>query len=217
VFYTIYKTTHIATGKHYIGKHQTKNINDGYLGSGRYLKAAVAKHGTEAFVKEILHVFDTEVEMNAKEAELVTADFCLQEDTYNLCPGGRGGFGYLNSAEMQTPERRLAKSLRMKERNDSGELNTPEHRLANSLRMKELNTPEQRLHTSQRNSQRIGTFSGKTHSQAAKDKISVARLGKTIGPANGSFGSMWITDGKNNQKIKNVDLMPEGWYKGRSY
>jgi hypothetical protein len=34
----IYKTTHV-NGKYYIGRHQTKNINDGYLGSGKWVKS----------------------------------------------------------------------------------------------------------------------------------------------------------------------------------
>ena len=34
--------------------------------------------------------------MNAKEKELVTEEFCLREDTYNICEGGHGGFGYVN-------------------------------------------------------------------------------------------------------------------------
>ena len=34
---------------------------------------------------------------------------------------------------------------------------------------------------------------------------------------NSQLGTMWITDGKENKKIKkHVDIIPEGWYKGRS-
>lgn len=57
---------------------------------------AIRKYGLENFKKEILYVFDTEDEMNSKEAELVTEDFCSRDDTYNICPGGQGGWGYVN-------------------------------------------------------------------------------------------------------------------------
>ena len=97
MFYTIYQITNKETGKIYIGKHQTTNIDDGYMGSGILVKRAQEKHGLDAFSKEILHVFDSEEEMNRKEAELVNEEFCSRDDTYNLCPGGKGGWGYVNS------------------------------------------------------------------------------------------------------------------------
>ena len=90
--YTIYKITNKLNGKFYIGKHQTKDLNDGYMGSGKILKRAIEKHGMDNFQKEILFIFDNEQEMNDKEKELVT----LHEMSYNLCPGGKGGFGYIN-------------------------------------------------------------------------------------------------------------------------
>ena len=96
MFYTIYKITNKINGKIYIGKHQTKDLNDGYMGSGKNLRRAISKYGIENFEKEILFQFDTEHKMNSKEAELVTEEFCLREDTYNLCPGGQGGWGYIN-------------------------------------------------------------------------------------------------------------------------
>jgi hypothetical protein len=96
MFYTIYKITNLIDGKVYIGKHQTKDLNDGYMGSGKFIRRAIAKHGIKNFRKEILFQFDNEVNMNVKETELVTEEFCLREDTYNLCVGGNGGFSYIN-------------------------------------------------------------------------------------------------------------------------
>lgn len=38
IYHFIYKTSH-NNGKYYIGRHSTNNINDGYLGSGRWVKS----------------------------------------------------------------------------------------------------------------------------------------------------------------------------------
>ena len=92
MFYTVYKITNLINGKYYIGKHKTKNLNDGYMGSGKLLKLSVEKNGIENFAKEILYIFDSEEEMNNKERELVV----ISEQTYNLCEGGNGGFSYIN-------------------------------------------------------------------------------------------------------------------------
>jgi len=91
MYYTIYQITNLVNGKIYIGKHQTNDLADGYFGSGTALKKAIAKHGKDVFRKDILHVFNNEAEMNAKEKELITEDFVRRLDTYNLGVGGEGG------------------------------------------------------------------------------------------------------------------------------
>ena len=110
MFFTVYQVTNLSNGKIYLGQHQTKNLDDGYLGSGTLLTRALAKYGREAFRKEILFVFPTKVEMNEKEAELVTEEFCLRDDTYNLCKGGFGGWSLVNLI-MSDEERRRISSL----------------------------------------------------------------------------------------------------------
>lgn len=87
MYYTIYRTTNTLNGKIYVGMHQTENLDDGYLGSGKVIKNSVSKYGKEIFHKEILFIFDTEEEMRQKEKELVTDEFCLRDDTYNLTLG----------------------------------------------------------------------------------------------------------------------------------
>ena len=96
MYYTVYKITNRLNDKFYIGKHKTKNLDDSYMGSGKLIKAAIEKHGVENFQKEILHVFETEAEMNEAEARLVV----LTEKSYNLCYGGGGGFEYINRSDI---------------------------------------------------------------------------------------------------------------------
>lgn len=76
--------------------HKTINLDDGYMGYGKLIKAAIKKYGLDNFTKEILHVFDNEEDMKNKEKELVV----ISEQSYNLCDGGHGGFGYVNRARL---------------------------------------------------------------------------------------------------------------------
>lgn len=91
MYYTIYKITNNLNGKIYIGKHQTNDINDDYMGSGKAIKNAIRKYGKNSFYKEILFIYDNEVEMNLKEKELITEEFIQKGNTYNTGVGGEGG------------------------------------------------------------------------------------------------------------------------------
>jgi group I intron endonuclease len=106
--YTIYKTTNTVNNKIYIGKHQTENINDSYLGSGVSLEKAVKKYGKESFVKEILYVFDNEEEMNSKEKELVTEEFIKRKDNYNKSLGGEGGSNFKGKKHTDETKQKLS-------------------------------------------------------------------------------------------------------------
>lgn len=55
-YYTIYQITNLVNNKIYVGCHKTNDINDEYMGSGKYLIAAQQKYGMENFKKEILYI-----------------------------------------------------------------------------------------------------------------------------------------------------------------
>jgi hypothetical protein len=63
MYYIVYKITNLINEKYYIGCHQTDNLDDGYFGSGVYLKRAINKYGVDNFHKEILFFCQNEEEM----------------------------------------------------------------------------------------------------------------------------------------------------------
>jgi hypothetical protein len=131
MYYIIYKVTNQLDGKFYIGSHKTKKLDDDYMGSGKYLRLAQEKYGIENFKKEILFVFDTSLEMYAKEAELVTEEFLVLSNTYNLKVGGNGGWDYNN-----TPEGQLLREHSYVKWRESG-TNAFMERLSNDLEFRE--------------------------------------------------------------------------------
>ena len=101
--FIIYKTTNIINEKYYIGMHRTEEPNDDYLGSGVALQRSIKKYGKENFKKEILFVFDTEIEMQNKEKELVNEDVVNDANSYNMTIGGKGSWSHINSSGENNP------------------------------------------------------------------------------------------------------------------
>jgi hypothetical protein len=67
----IYKTTH-TNGKYYIGRHSTDNIDDGYIGSGRWPRSIKDK---SSLTREILEYTDSEESLIALEQQYLTEHF----------------------------------------------------------------------------------------------------------------------------------------------
>jgi group I intron endonuclease len=214
IYYTIYKVTNKVNGKIYIGSHKTKDLNDSYMGSGKYLNYAFKKHGIENFTKKILYVFDTPELMYAKEAELVNEDFIAESNTYNLKIGGFGGFDYLNSDKFDNPTHSPEHLKNMNKKMLTLYPNGPFYgkKRSSSSKEKAVSTRRARYGAGA-----YGTFSGKHHTEDAKKKIGAATSNAQRGEGNSQYGTMWVysTDLKMSKKIKKTDIIPDGWIKGR--
>lgn len=84
----VYKTINLINGWEYIGVHSTNKLDDGYLGSGVYIRRAVEKYGRQNFTRQILSFHNTLYEAFDREADLVTVDYIWGGNTYNLRTGG---------------------------------------------------------------------------------------------------------------------------------
>lgn len=215
-YFYLYQTTNLINGKIYIGVHKTSNLEDGYMGSGKVLNYAIEKYGIENFRKDILEFFDTANEMFAREKEIVTEEFLLREDTYNLKHGGHGGFDYVNkvtdsSAKSKAGMLGYEASVRSGKRKQF----TREDVLkaVSALKLKRLLDPE--FAEQQRINSLTARIKAITPEVKAKRKETYKKIKHQQGAANSQFGTMWVTNGVTNKKIKSTDLIPEGWRKGR--
>jgi hypothetical protein len=95
-FGIIYLTSRVSGGqvvRRYVGQHRVRRgvIEDGYLGSGKILTAAIRKHGREAFVRETLQICYSREELNEAEKHWVMFfDAVRSPEFYNIAEGGLG-------------------------------------------------------------------------------------------------------------------------------
>ena len=190
-YYYLYKITNLVNAKIYVGVHKTRNLDDGYMGSGKVINQAIKKHGIENFRKDILEFFDTSEAMYAREKEVVTDDFLLREDVYNLRRGGTGGFDYINRTQSPDHWSIIGKLGNKNSPGNKGCVRTDEWRqnLSKSLKGKKPSKGTTGLRYKQKN-------------PAPSEK-------------NSQIGTMWITDGTTSKKIKKCEIIPPGWIKGR--
>jgi hypothetical protein len=99
MYFYIYRVTNTINGNIYVGKHKSEKhpLQNGYYGSGKLIKAAIAKYGKHNFAKEVLHWCNTLEEMATLEESIVTPEFVARIDTYNMHRGGKGGFDHINN------------------------------------------------------------------------------------------------------------------------
>lgn len=109
-YHIVYKTINTINGKYYYGVHSTKDLNDGYLGSGTLLRQAILKHGAQNFQREIIEFFDTREDAFRYERVLVNEELVADSNCYNICVGGSGSVGTLVPSE--ETRRRMSESIK---------------------------------------------------------------------------------------------------------
>lgn len=206
MYFTIYKTVNLLDGKYYIGMHQTRNLDDGYIGSGKRLKRAVLKHGIENFRCDIIFVFDNATAMYDKEKELVTEELVKDPNCYNLTVGGWGGNRLLTGCKSWSPDH-MGMMGKLGVQTIAAD---PELQKRIAKRSAEI---IKKAHAAGKI--RYDTFTGRRHREDSKQRIKDALRGTRTGSKNTQFGLIWITDGSISKKINGTAPIPEGWRRGR--
>jgi hypothetical protein len=179
-YHFIYKTTNLLSGRYYIGMHSTDDLNDGYLGSGTYLKRSINKHGKENHSIEILEFVNSREELAAREKEIVSLQEIAKKECMNLKVGGEGGFtieqtrngGKLSGAKH---------AERMK--------NDPEFkkRISEGVGIKS----KERFLSDKENFSLVkhrADWNGKKHSEESIKKMKEAKIGHGVGEKNSQYG-----------------------------
>lgn len=221
MFYYLYKITNWYNGKIYIGVHKTKNLDDGYMGSGHALYYAKKKYGPEYFTKDILQFFDSEQEMYDAEEAIVDEEFLKSKWTYNRALGGSGGWR-ISSQDAKSRAVKLNEFMSMK-------MKDPEYRIQYCNK---ISSTIKRLIEE---GKFIVPKSKEHHSKESKDKISKSLLGikhseetrcnmskSKMGDKNYNYETYCIHNDalRRNKNIPKGELaiwLDAGWLKGRVY
>ena len=185
--------------------HSTTDVDDGYLGSGRRIKAEIKKYGKENFVREILEHLLSREALCKREAEIVTEDLLSNPLCLNLKNGGEGGgkiwndkhaanfhvAGYHAMNVSLSAEQRSVRSAKAQaKRKENG----------NSLPF-----PLAAIEAARFSEKRKATFADRGHMQGEK---------------NSQFGTCWVTNGVKPVKIKKEQLdeyLAKGFIRGRKF
>jgi hypothetical protein len=222
MFYYTYKITNLINGKIYIGVHSTKELQDGYMGSGKILQRAINKYGINNFKKEIMEFFNTSEEMYNKEKRIVNEDFITRKDTYNLKIGGDSGFDYINKNGLNykgyesAAERNRAITWLSDER---GDIIRDFARTGFQEFIKDKDKVDSMVETRRITKTKNGTLSTIKQMNSIeaqiKRKETFVKTKHSQGANNTQYGRIWITNRLESKKIDKTDVIPVNWYKGR--
>ncbi len=90
-YHYLYKTINLINEKYYYGIHSTNNLDDNYLGSGKYLRNAIHRHGKDNFKREIIKMFESREELVKAEIDLLTREILEDKKCMNINFGGDAG------------------------------------------------------------------------------------------------------------------------------
>jgi hypothetical protein len=156
MFHYIYKTID-KNGKYYIGRHSTNNLEDGYMGSGVWVKKHKDKTRLKKIIVEFCETFD---DLLQKEQKYINEHI---DDPHNMNFNNSSSgwaFGHLNIAHRKDVKEKLRSRMLSDNPMKNGHKEESKEKI--KLAMLGSNNP----------------FYGKSHSIETREKISKKNTGK---------------------------------------
>ena len=218
--------------------------NDGYMGSGTALMRAQKKHGMDKFTKTVLKVFSTRDEARLEEMKIVDDSLVKDRKCYNLTIGGGSapaGMGTYVNKDNPNDIRYLSTNDPLVLSKQFIGISTGKaiyKNKENSNDIRRLSVDDPLVLSGQFIGITIGfgnfknkdnpydmrwlsvddplVLSGQFIGVMKGIKQSEEIILKKTGNKNGSWNTVWITNGIDTKKIKKSDKIPDGWKLGRS-
>lgn len=168
-FHFIYKTTCLVTNRYYIGMHSTDDMNDGYLGSGRFIRNSIKHHGEKNHQREVVEMCESRDALRKREEEIIDENMLKDKMCMNLIVGGgRSG----DFTDFTTTRERMSRAK-------LGKKQHPEWVKARAEGLKgHIVTAETREKISKKLTGHKFGMTGHTHSEETLKKMSAAKKGK---------------------------------------
>ena len=156
MYYFTYKVTH-PNGKYYVGRHETKDLEDGYFGSGVWVRDM---KDTSVLDREILEYFDNHEDLMEGERRLIKEHIDRPNNmNFNDNPVG---FSSSNNPSKCPDRRKELSVMNMGDNNPMKKGHTEETKRKISLSTRGTNNP----------------FYGRTHTEETKEKIRQKNTGR---------------------------------------
>jgi group I intron endonuclease len=181
-YHFIYKTTNLINNRYYIGLHSTNDLDDGYLGSGTYIRRAIKKHGKKNFKREILEFCKSRKDVILREKELVTLLEVGDYECMNMIQGGQSAEIITHTEETRRKISNALKGRKVTWADKISKSNTGKTR-SKEVRKKYSDIAKNRTF-SEETRKRMSESNRGYQSQESKQKISKSNKGEN----NGMFG-----------------------------
>jgi hypothetical protein len=161
MFHFIYKT-YSSSGLYYYGRHTTDNLNDGYFGSGKWIRSIKDKSNLK---RDIVFFCETQEELLKKEEEYISK-YINDPKCMNFNEKSVGFSSIDNPNKLLKGSKILSDRIRGEKNGMYGKKHTEEFK----------------EHLRKMNSGENGNFYGKKHTEEAKQKIRQKKIGKKHSP-----------------------------------
>ena len=164
-YYYTYKTTLLLgrlANHYYYGQHHTDNLDDGYCGSGLYIRKYFKKYTKiqgESYTKEIISFYDNADELNKAEYELIGDSYKLDPMCLNIQAGG-----YFNEW-CDESRKKASQSAKKRPKREIGSMRGKHHSEESKIKISEGSKKWHSTHQQK-------------HSEEAKQKIREKAIGR---------------------------------------